>query len=60
MRLPIGAGTPKEAMARGCGFIFLVPTDNPAADKAIVLFVVTTSAGPAFIVFHIGVDYPHG
>ena len=60
MRLLVGAGTPKEAMARGWGLILVLQIDNRAADEAIILRVAATNAGQAVIAFLIGVDHHHG
>src|SRR3954470_21703330 len=50
MRLLIGAGTPKEAMAGGWCFFVLLPTSNGAYEALIMVFVAH-SAMPALIVF---------
>ena len=57
MRLLIGAGTPKEAVARGWCFLVLLPTTDGAADRAILMVLVANSAGSALIVFRMGLDH---
>jgi transposase len=54
MRLLIGAGTPKEAVARGWCLLVLLPTHTGGADKAILVVLVTHSAMPALIIFRMG------
>lgn len=44
MRSLVGVGNPKEAIARGWGFIPLLATGN----DAIILLVITTNDSPAF------------
>ena len=56
MRLLIGAGTPKEAVARGWCFLILLPTRDGGADKAILMVLVTHSAMPALIISTMGFD----
>ena len=56
MRLLIGAGTPKEAIARGWCFLILRPTSDGAAYAAILMVLVTHSAMPALIIFRMGFD----
>ena len=56
MRLLIGAGTPKEAVARGWCFLVLLSTTDGAADAAILMVLVAHSAIPALIIFRIGFD----
>ena len=51
MRLLIGAGTPKEAAARGWCLILRLPTDAGRADEVLVMVLVATSATPDLIVF---------
>ena len=51
MRLLIGAGTPKEAAARGWCLILRLPTDAGSADEVLVMVLVATSATPDLIVF---------
>src|SRR3954451_21188829 len=46
MRLLIGAGTPKEAVARGWCVLILLPTSDGAADAAILIVLVAHSAIP--------------
>ena len=60
MRLLVGAGTPREAMARGWGLVFLLSTADRAADEAIILLLVTTSVGPASFAIRIGLDHHYG
>jgi transposase len=57
MRLLIGAGTPKEAIARGWCFLILRPTSDRAAYAAILMVLVDNSAVPALIVFRMGFDH---
>src|SRR5687768_1479135 len=56
MRLLIGAGTPKEAVARGWCFLVLLPTTDGAADAAILMVLVAHSAIPALIVVNMRFD----
>src|SRR3712207_5480145 len=56
MRLLIGAGTPKEAVARGRCLLILLPTRDGAAYEARIMAVVTHSAIPALIVFNMRLD----
>src|SRR3954451_13778889 len=42
--LLIGAGTPKEAVARGWCVLILLPTSNGAADAAILIVLLAHSA----------------
>jgi transposase len=56
MRLLIGAGTPKEAVARGWCVPILLPTPDGAADKAILVVLVAHSAIPALIVVNMRLD----
>ena len=60
MRLLIGAGTPKEAVARGWCVLVLLPTRDGAADKAILMVLVAHSAMPALIIFRMGFDLRPG
>ena len=60
MRLLIGAGTPKEAVARGWCVLILLPTADGAADGAILMVLVANSAIPALIVFRMGLDHRPG
>src|SRR4051812_31546639 len=57
MRLLIGAGTPKEAVARGWYFFVLLRTTDGATYAAILEVFVENSAGPALIVFTTGCDH---
>ena len=56
MRRLIGAGTPKEAVARGWCLLVLLPGADGAADKAILMVLVAHSAMPALIIFRMGFD----
>ena len=56
MRLLIGAGTPKEAVARGWCLLVLLPTRDGAADETLILVLVNHSAMPALIIFRMGFD----
>ncbi len=60
MRLLIGAGTPKEAVARGWCFLVLLSTTDGAADAAILMVLVTHGAMPALIIFRMGFDHQPG
>src|SRR6059058_2152391 len=55
MRLLIGAGTPKEAVARGWCFLVLLPTSN-GAYEALIMVLVAHSAIPALIVVNMRFD----
>ena len=55
MRLLIGAGTPKEAVARGWCFFVLLPTSN-GAYEALIMVLVAHSAIPALIVVNMRFD----
>src|SRR3954452_16417704 len=55
MRLLIGAGTPKEAVARGWCFFVLLPTSN-GAYEALIMVLVAHSAIPALIVVNMHFD----
>src|SRR3954462_519737 len=57
MRLLIGAGTPKEAVARGWYFFVLLRTTDGATYAAILEVFVENSAGPALIVFTTDCDH---
>src|SRR4051812_32456017 len=57
MRLLIGAGTPKEAVARGWYFFVLLRTTDGATYAAILEVFVENSAGPALIIFTTGCDH---
>ena len=56
MRLLIGAGTPKEAVASGWCFLVLLPTRDGAADAAILIVLLAQSAIPALIVVNMRLD----
>ena len=56
MRLLIGAGTPKEAVARGWCVLILLPTADGAADAAILIVLLAPSAIPALIVVNMRFD----
>ena len=56
IRLLIGAGTLKEAVARGWCLLVLLPTADGAADKAILMVLVAHSAMPALISLRMGSD----
>jgi transposase len=56
MRLLIGAGTPKQAVARGGCLLVLLPTTDGAADGAILMVLVAHSAIPALIVVNMRLD----
>ncbi len=60
MRLLIGAGTPKEAVARGWCFLVLLPTTDGAADGAILMVLVANRVVPALIVFRMGLVHRPG
>ena len=60
MRLLIGAGTPKEAVARGWCLLVLLPITDGAADEAILMVLVIHSAMPALIIFRRGFDHQPG
>ena len=55
MRLLIGAGTPKEAVARGWCVLILLPTSN-GAYEALIMVLVAHSAIPALIVVNMRFD----
>ena len=55
MRLLIGAGTPKEAVASGWCFFVLFPTSN-GAYEALIMVLVAHSAIPALIVVNMRFD----
>ena len=57
MRLLIGAGTPKEAVASGWCVLVLLPTAKGAAAKALILVLVANRAIPALIVFRTAFDH---
>jgi len=56
MRLLIGAGTPKEAVASGWCFFVLPPTSN-GAYEALIMVLVAYRATPALIVFNMRLDH---
>src|SRR4029453_5579671 len=56
MRRLIGAGTPKEAVARGWGILILPPTPVGPADAAILIVLLAHSAIPALIVVNMRLD----
>src|SRR4051794_5163531 len=56
MRQLIGAGTPKEAVARGWCVLILLPTSNGAAYAAILMDLVAHSAIPALIILNMRLD----
>src|SRR4051794_24569866 len=56
MRLLIGAGTPKEAVARGWCVLILLPISDGAADAAILIVLLAHSAIPALIVVNMRLD----
>src|SRR4051794_17809737 len=56
MRLLIGAGTPKEAVAGGWCVLVLLPSVQGAATKALILVLVTNRAVPALIVLNMRLD----
>src|SRR4051794_30662057 len=56
MRLLIGAGTPKEAVASGWCVLILLPTSDGAADAAILIVLLAHSAIPALIVVNMRLD----
>jgi hypothetical protein len=53
MRLLIGAGTPKEAVASGWCLFVLLPTSN-GAYEALIMVLVAHSAMPALIILRGG------
>ena len=55
MRLLIGAGTPKEAVARGWCFLVLLPTGN-GAYEALITVLVAHSAIPTLIIVNMRFD----
>src|SRR5919107_2853626 len=57
MRLLIGAGTPKEAVARGWCLLVLLSTTDGATNAAILAVFDENSAGPALIVFTTDCDH---
>lgn len=59
MRLLIGAGTPRQAMARGWGVAFLLPAADPAYGNAYFMILAVTDARSAFVICQVGVDLGH-
>ena len=57
MRLLIGAGTPKEAVASGWCFLVRLPTAYSAAYGALMTVLVAYTATPALIVFSMSLDH---
>jgi hypothetical protein len=60
MRRLIGAGTPKEAVARGWYVFVLLPTTNGATYAAILMVLVANRVVPALIVFTTDCDHRLG
>jgi len=60
MRRLIGAGTPKEAVARGWCLLVLLPTTDGAAEAAILMVLVANHVVPALIVLRMGLDHRPG
>ena len=56
MRLLIGAGTPKEAVACGWCVLILLPATDGAAGEAILRVLVAHSAIPALIILSMRLD----
>ena len=56
MRLLIGAGTPKEAVASGWCILILLPTSDGAAFAAILIVLLANSAIPALIILNMRLD----
>src|SRR5215216_3523473 len=56
MRLLIGAGTPKEAVASGWCFFVLLPTSN-GAYEALIMVLAAYSAMPGLIILRRGMDH---
>ena len=56
MRLLIGAGTPKEAVAGGWCVLILLPTSNGAAEAAILIALLAHSAIPALTILNMRSD----
>jgi transposase len=59
MRLLIGAGTPKEAVASGWCLFVLLPTSN-GAYEALIMVLVANRVVPALIVFTMDCDHRLG
>jgi hypothetical protein len=57
MRLLIGAGTPKKAVASGWCFLILLRTTEGAAYEARIMVLVAHRATPALIVFNMRLDH---
>ncbi len=57
MRHLIGAGTPKQAMAKGWGLIIVLSADNAAPDQAAILIVVAANTPPTVIAILIAGDH---
>ena len=55
MRLLIGAGTPKEAVASGWCFLVLLPTGN-GAYETLIMVLAANRAMPALIVVNMRLD----
>jgi transposase/osmotically-inducible protein OsmY len=51
MRLLIGAGTPKEAVASGWCVLVVLPISDGSGDEVLIMVLVVVSAMPALIVF---------
>jgi hypothetical protein len=60
MRLLIGAGTPKEAVARGWYVFVLLRTTNDATCAAILMVLVANRVVPALILFTTDCDHRPG
>jgi len=60
MRLLIGAGTPKEAVARGWYVFVLLRTTNGATCAAILMVLVANRVVPALILFTTDCDHRPG
>jgi transposase len=56
MRLLIGAGTPKEAVASGWCFLVLLPTGN-GAYEALIMVLAANRPIPALFVFRMAFDH---
>jgi len=56
MRLLIGAGTPKEAVASGWCFFVLLPTST-GAYEALIMVLAAYSPMPALIILRRGMDH---
>src|SRR5918911_411342 len=51
MRLLIGSGTPKEAVASGWCVLVVLPISDGSGDEVLIMVLVVVSATPALIVF---------